>query len=68
MTKSGLFSVLLPFFLQSSGFQPVEGMGVGDTKWSFAFDGSRCKTWNGPVTSERDNNYGKEWSEGEITI
>ena len=39
-------------------------MGVGDTKWSFAFDGSRCKTWNGPVTSERDNNYGREWNEG----
>lgn len=31
-------------------FHPEKGLGVGDDKHSFAFDGGRCKKWNGPVT------------------
>src|SRR4051794_31255564 len=36
--------------------------GVGDDDLSFAYDGCRCKKWNGDNTS----GYGLRWKEGDV--
>ena len=41
-------------------------MGVGDDKNSCAFDGARCKVWSGPPGEQLNNDYGKEWSKGDV--
>ncbi|XP_064637619.1 uncharacterized protein LOC135493903 [Lineus longissimus] len=46
-------------------FSPQKGLGVGDDKRSVAFDGERCKKWNGPLTEQLDNVYGEPWKDGD---
>ncbi|XP_070540294.1 uncharacterized protein [Ptychodera flava] len=47
-------------------FSPEKGLGVGDDIHSYAFDGGRCKVWNGPITEQMNNDYGTEWRDGDI--
>ncbi|XP_067026328.1 uncharacterized protein [Acropora muricata] len=47
-------------------YGPERGAGVGDDKNSCAFDGARCKIWNGPLGEQINNDYGKEWSSGDV--
>ena len=61
------------YFCAKSGWQtedcrygPERGAGVGDDKNSCAFDGARCKIWNGPLGEQINNDYGKEWSSGDV--
>ncbi|XP_015759661.1 PREDICTED: uncharacterized protein LOC107338925, partial [Acropora digitifera] len=61
------------YFCAKSGWQtedcrygPERGAGVGDDKNSCAFDGARCKIWSGPLGEQINNDYGKEWSSGDV--
>lgn len=47
-------------------YGPERGVGVGDDKNSCAFDGARCKVWSGPPCEQLSNDYGKEWSYGDV--
>ena len=47
-------------------YGPERGVGVGDDTNSCAFDGARCKVWNGPPSEQRNNDYGREWSNGDV--
>ncbi|XP_072026702.1 uncharacterized protein [Amphiura filiformis] len=47
-------------------YGPEKGVGIGDFINSCAYDGARCKKWNGPVTETLSNDYGMEWCEGDI--
>ncbi|XP_066278423.1 uncharacterized protein [Branchiostoma lanceolatum] len=47
-------------------FGPEKGIGVGDNVQSCAFDGARCKVWRGPITEQKDNEYGTEWHSADI--
>eukprot|EP00123_Amoebidium_parasiticum_P017132 comp23721_c0_seq1/m.40852 comp23721_c0_seq1/g.40852 ORF comp23721_c0_seq1/g.40852 comp23721_c0_seq1/m.40852 type:complete len:1427 (-) comp23721_c0_seq1:80-4360(-) len=47
-------------------FEPEKGVGVGDDKHSYAFDGSRCRAWHGDLRHQQMCVYGKEWREGDI--
>ncbi|XP_013412358.1 RING finger and SPRY domain-containing protein 1-like [Lingula anatina] len=58
--------IQIGFANESCVFQPEKGLGVGDDKNSCAFDGGRCKKWNGSITELEDNNYGEEWSDGDM--
>jgi len=47
-------------------YGPERGVGVGDDKNSCAFDGARCKVWSGPPSEQVNNDYGREWSYGDV--
>ncbi|XP_071492443.1 uncharacterized protein [Diadema antillarum] len=47
-------------------FGPEKGVGVGDDLHSCAFDGARCRKWNGPITETSSNEYGLEWQVGDV--
>ncbi|XP_030841407.1 uncharacterized protein LOC591592 isoform X2 [Strongylocentrotus purpuratus] len=47
-------------------FGPEKGLGVGDDLNSCAFDGARCRKWNGPITETLNNEYGLEWQVGDV--
>ena len=42
-----------------------EGVGVGDDKWSWAFDGDRTCLWHGQC-SDGFMNWGKQWENGDV--
>ena len=46
-------------------YGPEKGVGVGDDVNSCAFDGARCKVWSGPPSEQHNNDYGREWVEGD---
>eukprot|EP00124_Ichthyophonus_hoferi_P004695 Ihof_evm1s551 gene=Ihof_evmTU1s551 len=47
-------------------FEPERGVGVGDDKYSYAFDGSRRRAWHGDPGSQQMSSYGKMWLEGDV--
>ncbi|KAJ3013943.1 hypothetical protein HKX48_005431 [Thoreauomyces humboldtii] len=48
----------------SSLWDPEAGTGVGDSIDSYAYDGHRCKAWNGQES--QNNHYGETWEQGDI--
>lgn len=52
--------------LKRCEFGPEKGVGVGDDLNSCAFDGARCRKWNGPITETLNNEYGLEWQVGDV--
>lgn len=61
-----LSSVYLGWQTEECRYGPERGVGVGDDKNSCAFDGARCKVWSGPPSEQINNDYGKEWSYGDV--
>ena len=45
-----------------------EGVGVGDDKWSWAYDGDRTCLWSGQyrVFGEGSISWGKQWENGDV--
>jgi len=45
-----------------------EGVGVGDDKWSWAYDGDRTCLWSGEfrATGEGHMSWGKQWENGDV--
>lgn len=58
--------VYLGWQTEECRYGPERGVGVGDDKNSCAFDGARCKVWSGPPSEQINNDYGKEWSYGDV--
>jgi hypothetical protein len=50
----------------SCSFHPQKGLGVGDDMNSYAYDGARCRKWNGPILSLKGGPYGYLWEEGNV--
>ncbi|KNC95963.1 uncharacterized protein SPPG_08568 [Spizellomyces punctatus DAOM BR117] len=45
-------------------FDPEAGTGVGDNRYSYAYDGHRKKKWHGPCS--QSNEYGDDWYEWDV--
>ena len=60
------YSRALGWQTEECRYGPERGVGVGDDKNSCAFDGARCKVWSGPPSEQVNNDYGKEWSYGDV--